>query len=522
MSLKKKIIVGFLISSVIIVILAVSAYVNFVGMRKEIGYLELADTVRTRTLQLRRHEKNFFLYRDSKESKSFHSIFEELEATLKQASPVYNTKSFLTLKTTIEEYGRRFGHIEDITRKFHSEFDTLKPPHREYALFFPLVESTFLERPVVNAELLKKIFLLSPDNKLIRYLAELDAETVALRKNGEEMLNLSNDLDKFARERVDNSISLLQAEVLILFPLFLVVGIGTLFMISQNVVSRLKILTGAVEKAGKGDFSSLEVPDKSDEVGILMTAFNQMKNDLLNRDIELAKRKDELHRARKLASIGTLASGVAHELNNPLNNIYLSAQILEKEARESSDPMIKEIVSDIVGQTIRVKGIVGDLLEFARGREPKLKKVELNDLIRKAYQLLGVTADAGKVKFVLESEPGGVLIDGDPEQLERVFINLFGNAADAMSGSGNLVVKVSKLEGGFIQIRISDTGRGMPPDALEKVFEPFYTTKDRGTGLGLAITFNIIKRHGGEIRAESEEGKGTVFTITLPVQRGPS
>lgn len=520
MSLKKKIIIGFLISSVIIVILAISAYVIFLEIRKEIRYLELSDTVRSRTLQLRRHEKNFILYGDSKESERFHAYLEELDVTLKQAVPVYKTKSLLTLHTKIEEYGRRFGHIEDIVRKFHGEFDGLKSSYPKYALFFPLVESTFLERPMVNAELLKKIFLLAPDNKLIMGLSELDAETSALRKNGEEILNLSNDLDKSAREKVENSISLLQAEVLVLFPLFLVVGIGTLFMIGHSVVSRLKILTNAVAKAGKGDFSSLEVPEKRDEVGILMTTFNKMENDLMTRDVELARKNDELHRARKLASIGTLASGVAHELNNPLNNIYLSAQILEKETQESNNPIVKEIVGDIVGQTIRVKGIVGDLLEFARGREPNRKEIEMNELIRKAYKLVSMTADTDRVNFTLNTDPGSIIIDADPEQLERVFINLFSNAVDAMSGAGDLAVTVSRNGEAYIKIKVSDTGKGMPGDALEKVFEPFYSTKDKGTGLGLAIAFNIIKRHGGKISAESEEDRGTVFTIILPARRG--
>jgi len=245
-----------------------------------------------------------------------------------------------------------------------------------------------------------------------------------------------------------------------------------------------------------------------------------MKNDLMNRDIELSTKNEELHRARKLASIGTLASGVAHELNNPLNNIYLSAQILEKETRESSSPMVKEIVTDIVGQTIRVKGIVGDLLEFAKGREPRRKEIEMTELIRKAYRLVSMTEDTQRVNFTLETDPDGAAAYADPEQMERVFINLFNNAVDAMSGAGDLAVKVSKAGDGLIGITVSDTGKGMPADALAKVFEPFYTTKDKGTGLGLAITFNIIKRHGGKVSVESSEGGGTVFTIVLPAGTG--
>ena len=119
------------------------------------------------------------------------------------------------------------------------------------------------------------------------------------------------------------------------------------------------------------------------------------------------------------------------------------------------------------------------------------------------------------MRFFLDSDPAGVVLPADPEQMEQVFINLFTNAVEAMSGRGELRVQ-AKTPGDSVTIRVSDTGKGMPKDAVEKIFEPFYTTKDKGTGLGLAIVFNIIRKHYGEIGVESEEGKGTTFTITLP------
>lgn len=518
MSLKKKIIIGFLISSVVIVVLAISAYFNFIEIRKEIRYLELSDTVRTKALQLRRYEKNFFLYGMPMDSQNLHRTADELKSILSQPSPFYNLRNLRLLNTKIDEYDRRFTRIENLVTSFHNAFDQLKPSQARYSFLFPLVESSFLERPTVNAEFVQKTFGLAPNHSVVKSLTELEAESSTLRKNGEEILNISNDLDKAAREKVENAILILQGASLVLFPLFLVVGIGTLFVISQNVVSRLKMLTYAVQKAGKGDFSSLEVPEKHDEVGILITAFNSMKKDLRNHDIELTKKNEELHQARKLASIGTLASGVAHELNNPLNNIYISAQILEKETKETSTPIVKEIVNDIVGQTVRVKRIVGDLLEFARGREPRYREIELSELVRGAYKLVGMTADTHEISFKLDSDPREIIVEGDPEQLERVFINLFTNAVDAMSGTGNLEVAIMKEED-FVRIRVSDSGKGMAPEELEKIFEPFYTTKDRGTGLGLAISFNILKKHGGEITAVSRPGQGTTFTIALPGKR---
>jgi signal transduction histidine kinase len=256
---------------------------------------------------------------------------------------------------------------------------------------------------------------------------------------------------------------------------------------------------------------------KNDEVGLLIRKFNDMEGQLAQREAEIEKKNQELLQSKKLAAIGTLASGVAHELNNPLNNIYISAQILDRETRDAPSPMVRETVNDIVGQTIRVKGIVGDLLEFARGREPRLREVELNELVMGAYKLVSTSMDTIKITFVLDSDSDGVKLDADSEQMERVFINLFTNAVAAMAGAGDLKVKVLR-EGDVVTVRVSDAGRGIPADAVEKIFEPFYTTRDKGTGLGLAIVFNTIKKHGGDINVESAEGKGTTFTMKLPVR----
>ena len=200
-------------------------------------------------------------------------------------------------------------------------------------------------------------------------------------------------------------------------------------------------------------------------------------------------------------------------MNNPLNNIYLSAQVLSKEAGEGCRPEVKEAVSDILGQSVRVKRIVGDLLEFARGREPRLQKINLNDLIRGVYKKL--TVDTGKVRFSLDSDLLNAVLAADPDQMEQVFINLFTNAVEAMPDGGELAVKVRSVDDAMT-VSVTDSGKGIPRESQDKVFEPFFTTKDKGTGLGLAIVFNIIRKHYGEINVASDEGKGTTFTITLP------
>ena len=199
MSLKKKIILGFLISSVIIAILALTAFMNFIEIRKEIQFLELSDTIRSKSLQLRRHEKNFLLYKDVTELNGVYRYLAELKAILKQSGVMNSTGELRTLQTLVEEYGRRFNRIEFTDGEFLNEFIRLKQSHSRYSSFFPLIESTFLERPLVNATLLQKVFDLPAGDPMIKDLRELDAEITALR-------------ERYGRDEEENGIQIHEAE----------------------------------------------------------------------------------------------------------------------------------------------------------------------------------------------------------------------------------------------------------------------------------------------------------------------
>ncbi|OGW25719.1 MAG: hypothetical protein A2X59_08365 [Nitrospirae bacterium GWC2_42_7] len=558
MLLKKKIFLSFFISSSIIVILAAIAYSNFLEIMKEIRYLELSDTLRSKSLQLRRHEKNFFLYGDLKEIENVHIYIKELKLILRDAEHFYAGKNYLSdaaktedaekfngiyeeyssyiekkqtnpennksgynrsalfsLADPIEEYDQRFNRIEVLFWDFHKEFDNLKPSYQKYSVFFHLIESTALERPAINAELLTNIFVLKQDNPAIRSLQKLDNEISALRKNGEEIITISKEFDKSARERVEKYINLSQKAALIFFPLFIIVGLGSLFLISHGVVRRLKSLTKAVEKTGKGNFISLPPYGERDEVGMLISAFNKMENDLIVRDGEIIHKNEELLQSKKLASIGTLASGVAHELNNPLNNIYLAAQVLSREVKQEGYPgIIKETVQDIFSQTLRVKRIVGDLLEFSREKPPELQKINIVKVISDVLTRFIASGEILNTNPNFDA-PESIEMFGDKHLLEQVFINLFSNAVEAMNGTGEISIKATEVDS-TVLIKVTDSGKGIPPDILPRIFDPFFTSKEKGTGLGLSIVYSIIEKHKGRIEVESMPDKGTVFTITLP------
>jgi two-component system, NtrC family, sensor kinase len=518
MSLKKKIIISFIISVSIITILAVFEYSNFIEIRKEIRHIEITDIIRSTSLQLRRHEKNYFLnYSKAKEESV--AVRQYLYALNSIINDSFSTDEalFHNLRAHIKAYEYRFTSIESSAKDLSKDFAEIKASHPKSYIFFPMIEAILIEHPLQGSEFLERLFSLPPDSKLIVGLKALDVQINTLRKNGEDILVVSEELDRVAREHVEKTIQLSQLAIFIFFPLFFITGIGTILFFNRDVVKRLKALIEIVEKTGKGSFSKISFTPgnwrSNDEVGTLIQKFNTMEEQLAQREEELGRKNKELFQSRKLAAIGTLASGVAHELNNPLNNIYISTQVLVRKVGDGSPADIKEVVADIRSQTLRVKSIVGDLLEFARGKEPQLKEVNLYNLIQKAYELTGNTVSTEKIRFTLDSDTG-VIVYADTEQMERVFINLFTNAVDAMTGEGDLTVRVVQ-EDNSVTIKVSDSGKGMSGEALEKIFEPFYTTKDKGTGLGLAIVFNIINKHNGKISIQSDEGKGTTFTITL-------
>ncbi|TAN45613.1 MAG: sensor histidine kinase [Nitrospirae bacterium] len=513
MYLQKKILLSFFVSALVIALLSVFLYLNFIEMKKETAFLEMTDTVRSKSLQLRRHEKNYFLFTRTKaddESKAIYRYLTELEDITKSVESAH-IERIASLKSLIQEYRVQFAAIEKSVGIASGESERLKKASPAYAKVSGLLEANFLDKPLEDVGHLEKNFSLNTNHPLIISLKELDTEITAIRKTGENILAVSKELDKSAREKVDGFIHASRTAILVFFPLFLAVGFGIFLFVMNSVVRRLRILTSVVEKAGAGAFDHVaQTPEKwsKDEVGVLIEKFNYMED-------RLSQREKELLHSRKLAAIGTFAAGVAHELNNPLNNIYTTAQRLLKKSGDECPPAVKKGLDDIFGQTMRVKSIVGELLEFARGREPHFTAVELRNLISAAYRHLGNTPATERISFAAELHPPEIVIYADPEQMEQVFINLFSNAVDAMSGEGGLSVKAVE-EDDHVVVRVADTGKGMGQETTEKIFEPFYTTKDKGTGLGLSIVFNIIQKHRGHVRVESKENEGTTFIISLP------
>jgi signal transduction histidine kinase len=236
------------------------------------------------------------------------------------------------------------------------------------------------------------------------------------------------------------------------------------------------------------------------------------------------ERLDRLHRAERLAAVGQLAAGVAHEIRNPLTAIRSTMQYLLR-GLDPGEPK-HQLVEELLSEVDRINSTVGGLLSLSRSGELRKTEIDLLEPLGKAVQL--VTARAAEQGVGIESDLGmhPLRVLGDAGQLKQVFLNLLLNALQSMPGEGRIVVTAAlwppvrgRDEPRWVEVRIADTGAGIPPDQLRRVFDPFYTTKHDGTGLGLAICHGIVEQHEGEIQMESEVGAGTTVSIRLPWRR---
>ncbi|MCU0594841.1 MAG: ATP-binding protein [Desulfobacterota bacterium] len=219
--------------------------------------------------------------------------------------------------------------------------------------------------------------------------------------------------------------------------------------------------------------------------------------------------------ADKLSSLGRMAAGIAHEINNPLAGILLYSSNLVKKVPETGP--LKKGLEVIIHETIRCRGIIQDLLEFSRQREPVRTPADLNGVINKALSILANEFRLNRISLEkrLSDDLPRVLIDVN--QVEQVFINFLINAVEAIQGQGSVSVRSYRDDDGQgAVVEIEDSGMGIPQEHLERIFEPFFSTKPKGTGLGLAVNYGIIQKHGGQIKVSSQPGRGTTMTVRLP------
>jgi two-component system NtrC family sensor kinase len=328
-------------------------------------------------------------------------------------------------------------------------------------------------------------------------------------------------------EEVEDSIQAGRMRLLI-FALIAIAAISLIinWLVKQIVLKPVGEIAKATRKVAEGDLTH-SIPDmnNNDEIGRLAASFNSMMQ-------KLAEAQRQLLQSDKLSSLGRLAAGVAHEINNPLTGVLTYSSFLLKNAEDK--PELKEDLEVIVRETKRCREIVKGLLDFSRQSASTARPTPVNEIVRNACRIVEHQLSIQKIRIDMQLPKESPIVNADMIQIEQVLVNLLVNAADAIGESGGTItietgfataadaVNGRESPEGMVRIRVTDTGCGIPAEGLNKLFEPFYTTKGaKGTGLGLSIVWGIIEKHQGQIKVASKVGRGTTLTILLPAARRP-
>lgn len=452
-SLRQKLAYGYVAAVIIIAGFVLFSWSNLNNLEEMVVAGDIVTELFDTTLEIRRFEKNFFLYGTSED-------FDELLGYMDRAEELLNRKE-LALFTAPEV---AFGLRESIGQ------------YREM-----LVEGQKNSRKGWESR---------------------------IRTMGKEIVTVA--------ESINEDRKAVKRETLRMAKTHLIVGMGVLlgavfaggFVFYRKAVRPLSILEEHMGRISEGEFSLIPARFVESEFVSLKAAFNTML-------LELQNRQRHIVQSEKLASLGTLVFGVAHELNNPISNISTSCQILREELENGDPEHKKDLLDQIDAEADRARDVVRTLLEYSRTKEKK--HFSLRKAVAETIRLLRAEVPA-KISIVTQL-PEGIEIFADKQKIQQMLINLVNNAADAIGEEGEVVVSASAGPE-YVQMMVRDSGEGMDKETLSKIFDPFFSSKKggKGYGLGLFIVHNIVEEHGGTISVDSSPGHGTMFTITLPVK----
>ncbi len=448
------------------------SYHYFAQMERKLFFLSSADSLLNTVLEVRRYEKNYLLYHheeDFQQALIYLGQFEQLMTSsrdhIHQSAGSGAYQRLRSLATTYRQTLSRL-HRQLSGRGGPAAAGTGLPPR--------------------------------------------EALTGELRAAGKELILRAEELAGKERQEMQGLLRDYQPLLVVFLVCLGAIGVAVVYLLLARLVRPLQTIEEATRVVAQGDFRPIPWADRSDEIGTLVQAFNRMV-------VQLHHNSEQMIQTEKLTALGTLTSGVAHELNNPLNNISTSCQILQEEMAPSASSYHKELLATIEQQVAKARDIVGSLLEFARQREFRLRPEDLRSVVEEALKLVKGELPA-EVEVVVKV-PAGITLEVDKGHLVQALLNLIMNGIQAMEGGGRLTIR-GGLDGesGEVVLEVIDTGVGIAPEVLPRIFDPFFTTKEvgRGTGLGLSLVYGIVERHQGHIQVESKPGRGARFTIRLP------
>jgi signal transduction histidine kinase len=472
-SIRTRVILGCLMLFLIILGGDIFSVITLNRIRSKIVFLESAGNYSFEVQQARRFEKNYFLY----------------GTNLADAGEHVRRARMILHRDRVE--------IASVVGAAH--FETMEGHVERYE------------------ELLNR--LTEPDGKSEEYVRpSFDEIEEELREHGAEMVAVAGQLLAKERESVHIMLGASKRVLIFFLPVLLVVIVYIANFIARQMLRPLNRLMADTRRIADGNFVPITPRRRyRDEFSELAMALNHMW-------YQLAHRQRLLVQAHKLKAVGTLTAGVAHELNNPINNIMLTASMLEEDYADLSDEERLDMITDLVGEAERSRMIVRNLLDFARESGIKTGLLQIQDLIDEILHLTSNQFKLSKVKVARQYASNLPAFHGDRQQIYQVFLNLVLNAIDAMPGGGTLTVTTRIAdERDYIMVEIADTGVGIPEHELASIFDPFFTSKPtgKGTGLGLSVSLGIIQNHGGDIRVRSRTGEGTTFTVLLPTAKVP-
>lgn len=315
-------------------------------------------------------------------------------------------------------------------------------------------------------------------------------------------------------ERMEDAVEETVMNIIMLTVVFIAAGFVMVLLLSRRFISPITQLAGTMEKTG-GDYLEVRVNVKgNDELAVLGEKFNSMIERIKLTNEELKKTHESMVQSEKLASIGILAAGVAHEINNPLGALFNCHYLMKQ---EGGDPARREKYLNFMREGLeRIESTVNKLLWMSRKSEKKPVNADVRSTVESVYSFIEYKLNKNKIDFVNET-PENLRVYIDLHDFQQTLLNLFINAIYAMENGGALKITGRQADSG-VKIEVSDTGSGISQETLKNIFDPFFTTKPagEGTGLGLWLTYEIVKSYNGDITVESEEGKGTKFVVTMP------
>ncbi len=474
-SVRKQIFLGNVLVFLFALVLVLVLTLNNNQVEKRLNFLEFVNDFSSEVQQARRYEKNYFLYGTN---------LDDAIENIQLAETIFITES--------EEFSELLGG-QWARQEIFTKIGAYK---------------TLLEQ-LYQGEQQKTDF----------HATSFSKETeLKLRGYGKEILTSAHTMIALEKKTLGKALKRSrQIYLYSILGLLVFLAINTYLLVSR-LYSTLNRFASYAKRIALGDFRPI-LPQRKirDEFTDLAVAINEMIK-------EIDLREAVLIQTHKMKAIGTLTAGVAHEINNPLNNIMLTVHVLLEDYHDLSEAEILEMLNDVVAETDRSKKIIRNLLDFARESTSTMEPVDLAVLLKDTLHLLENQIRLSGIQVDLQFTENFPKIHGDAQKVQQVFVNLLLNALDA-SKKGNKIQVIATLKetGDFVKVRVIDYGQGIPKHILTSIFDPFFTTKSKGkgTGLGLSVSQGIIAKHGGTLTAKSEEGSGSCFTITFPIINFP-